>query len=73
MKLYDRIYGHEVGTVQCDEICSRHGDRFKIEGYAVVDTDGLVGTPDEAVGSFDGHSFFNRQRQLMAKTRVTTP
>ena len=60
MKLYDVVYGHEVGTVDGNIVTSRWGWTFKIKGYAVVDEG------DEIYGSFVDGVFSNAAGKKMA-------
>jgi len=63
--LVDAELGHEVGYIENDEMISRYGKRYRIDGYAVVDEES-----DEVVGSYGNGEFYNRNKKLMAIARI---
>jgi hypothetical protein len=62
--------GKEVAVVVGDELRFGDGKRYLIDGYAVVDVDGIIGDKDSKVGTFDDNSFRNRDGKLEAVAKV---
>ena len=64
MDLFDTKHGHLVGSIDGKAIMNRWGNRFAIEGYAVIDHHGDV------VGSFVDGFFANINGEVMAEARA---
>ena len=70
MNLFDAANGNEVASAVDQQIILPDGRRYVIEGFAVVDVDGIVGEQGAVVGTFDDNSLWNKDGKLMAVTRV---
>jgi hypothetical protein len=60
MKMFDIVYGHYVAQIDNGVITSRWGDKFTVQGYAVVNYD------DDLVGTLIDGVFANRFGKRMA-------
>ena len=61
--LFDVEYGHLVGGFDSRRVWSRWGDKYRLEG------DAIIGPDDEVWGSITEGKLYNRSGYVMAESR----